>query len=285
MKILIITNLLNECSIEDIWIAKSFEKDGHIVKLVNKYYDKKLEEDFDIFIKRYSWIEDIDEFTVGANESDYETRILEKNLPRINFDGRFDNQGKNYLTQLYRQGYSVVPTISNIVDLDRLGDCQNYLIKPINGYASYGIIEASKSEVQSIWNNNYVIQPKINFDSEVQFYFVGNKYQFSQIFIPKKLLSHENAVFYNPTNEEIELATLFAKLNGDSFNGVQRIDFLKVGSQLLLSELEDDSPYMAIEALSNNDRERFINCFKEMTYSYYENFNKENIKSRVLKKY
>lgn len=283
MKILIITNLLNECSIEDIWIAKSFEKDGHIVKLVNKYYDKKLEEEFDIFLKRYSWIEDIDEFTVGANESDYETRILEKNLPRINFDGRFDNQGKNYLTQLYRQGYSVVPTISNIADFDRLGDYQIYLIKPINGYASYGIIESSKSEVHSVWNNNYVIQPKINFDSEVQFYFVGNKYQFSQIFIPKKLLSHENAVFYNPSNEEIELATLFAKLNGNSFNGVQRIDFLKVGNKLLLSELEDDSPYMAIEALSNNERENFINCFKEMTYSYYENFNKENIKSRVLK--
>ena len=36
MKILIITNLENECSIEDIWIANSFISDGHIVKLVNK---------------------------------------------------------------------------------------------------------------------------------------------------------------------------------------------------------------------------------------------------------
>lgn len=284
MKILIITNLLNECSIEDVWIAKSFERDGHTVKLVNKYYDKRLEDEFDIFIKRYSWIEDIDEFTVGANESDYETRILEKNLPRINFDGRFDNQGKSYLAQLYSQGYSVVPTISNIVDFDRIENYQNYLIKPINGYASYGIIEVPKCDVKSIWNSNYVIQPKINFDSEVQFYFVGNKYQFSQIFIPKKLLSHENAIFYNPSSEEIELATLFAKLNGNSFNGVQRIDFLKLENKLLLSELEDDSPYMAIEALSNNDREKFINCFKEMTYSYYKNFTKENNKNKVLKK-
>ena len=78
MKILIITNLENECSIEDIWIANSFINDGHTVKLVNKYYDKSLEDEYDIFIKRYSWIEDIDDFSVGAEESDYETRILRK---------------------------------------------------------------------------------------------------------------------------------------------------------------------------------------------------------------
>ena len=53
MKILIVTNLENECSIEDVWIADSFKKDGHTVKLVNKYYNKELENEYDIFIKRY----------------------------------------------------------------------------------------------------------------------------------------------------------------------------------------------------------------------------------------
>ena len=284
MKILIITNLLNECSIEDVWIANSFIDDGHTVKLVNKYYDKKLEDEFDIFIKRYSWIEDVDDFTVGAEESDYETRIVSKKLPRINFDGKFDNQGKYYLSELYKLGYPVVPTITDISDLEKIGNSQKYLVKPINGYASYGIIEADKSNIKSYWNKNYVIQPKINFDSEVQFYFIGNKYQFSQIFTPRKLLSHDNAVFYNPTQEEIQLAETFAKLNGDNFNGVQRIDFLKVKDSLLLSELEDDSPYMAIEALPDNKKMDFINNFKEMTYNYYNNFTKENNKSKTLKK-
>lgn len=176
---------------------------------------------------------------------------------------------------MYNAGYSVVPTVNNILELDKLGNHETFLIKPINGYASYGIIESDKNSISNYWNENYVIQPKLNFDSEVQFYFIGNKYEFAQIFTPKKLLSHENAFFYMPTIEEIKLAELFAKLNGESFNGVQRIDFLKMNNKLLLSELEDDSPYMAIEALSDDKRQEFINDFKKMVYEYYNKLNKE----------
>lgn len=284
MKILMVTNLENECSIEDVWIAKSFEEDGHVVTLVNKYYDKNLEDEYDIFIKRYSWIEDIDDFSVGAEESDYETRILKKDLPRINFDGQFDNQGKHYLSNLYNMGYSVVPTINHISNLPNLGTHDNFLVKPVNGYASYGIIESSKDDIAKNWNPNYVIQPKLTFDSEVQFYFIGNKYEFAQIFIPKKALSHENAKFYYPSDEEIKLAETFARLNGENFNGVQRIDFLKQGEKLLLSELEDDSPYMAIEALPEEQRQTFINDYKQMVYEYYNSFQKNSPKIKAKKR-
>lgn len=284
MKILIITNLENECSIEDVWIAKSFMNDGHIVKLVNKYYSKQLESEYDIFIKRYSWIEDINDFSVGAEESDYETRILSKNLPRINFDGKFDNQGKHYLSKLYKNGYPVVPTINNPKYIDKLGKSNEFLIKPVNGYASYGIITSNLQDINKYWNENYVIQPKLSFESEIQFYFIGNKFEFAQIFIPKKILSHENAKFYVPSNKEIEIAKEFAILNGDNFNGVQRIDFLKFKDKILLSELEDDSPYMAIEALSESQRELFIKDFKDMVYSYYDSFKAKNIYTKILKK-
>lgn len=276
MKILIITNLQNECSEEDVWIAESFKKDGNNVKLVNKYYNPEYENQFDIFIKRYSWIEDINQFTVGAEESDYETRLIKKDLPRINFDGQFDNRGKTYLSKLYAKGYPVVPTISTIEDMKKLDSYEDFLIKPINGYDGFGIIEASKEEVPEFWNKNYVIQPKLKFDSELQFYFIGSQYQFAQKFTPKKINSHENANRYYPTDEEIEIATKFASLNGESFNGVQRIDFLKHQDKLMLSELEDDSPYMAIESLSLQERERFIDNFKTMTYNYLKDFNKQN---------
>lgn len=276
MKILIITNLENECSEEDVWIADSFAKDGNIVKLVNKYYDPELENHFDIFIKRYSWIEDISTFAVGAEESDYETRIVKKDLPRINFDGKFDNQGKKYLSKMFSAGLPVVPTINNYLDIDKLPESGTYLVKPVNGYDGFGIIEATKSQLPQVWNKDYVIQPKLEFDSEVQFYFIGTKYQFAQIFTPKKINSHINAKRYFPSDEEIALATKFAKLNGEKFNGVQRIDFLKQKNKLLLSELEDDSPYMAIESLKSDEREKFINNFKKMAYQYYKTFNKNN---------
>lgn len=270
MKILIITNLQNECSEEDVWIAQSFLKDGHEVKLVNKYYNPELEKQFDIFIKRYSWIEDISQFSVGQAESDYETRIVKKDLPRINFDGKFDNSGKHYLSKLYKKGYHVIPTISNPKDLAILPNAERYLVKPVNGYDGFGIIECSREELKYKWNEDYVIQPKVNFDSELQFYFIGNKFEFAQIFKPRKINSHENAYMYTPTKKEIEIAKSFAMLNGKNFNGVQRIDFLKAGDKILLSELEDDSPYMAIEALKGSQREAFINDFKSMTYAYYK---------------
>ena len=117
-----------------------------------------------------------------------------------------------------------------------------------------------------------MIQPKLIFDAEVQFYFIGSKYQFAQIFYPKKINSHINAQRYFPTQEEIMLASRFAQLNGNNFNGVQRIDFLKQKNKLLLSELEDDSPYMAIGSLSPNERNVFINNFKKMTYKYYKEY-------------
>ena len=281
MKILMITNLENECSIEDVWIANSLINDGHEVKLVNKYYDPALEKEYDIFVKRYSWIEDINDFSVGAEESDYETRILKKDLPRINFDGKFDNKGKHYLSKLYKEGYQVVPTVNSIDELNTIGGHEKYLVKPVNGYAGFGIIETNKDNISNYWDEDYVIQPLLNFDSEVQFYFVGNKYEFAQIFIPKKILSHENALSYTPTFEEIELAKTFANLNGNNFNGVQRIDFLKKDNKILLSELEDDSPYMAIEALNDNMREQFINDFKDMVYSYYKNYKQEKKLLRI----
>ncbi len=99
-------------------------------------------------------------------------------------------------------------------------------------------------------------------------------------------MSHANAEFYQPTEEEIKKAQVFANLNGENFNGVQRIDFLKIKNNIYLSELEDDSPYMAIEALNENQRKKFIDDFKTMVYDYYDKINqeKESKKKRELKR-
>lgn len=63
---------------------------------------------------------------------------------------------------------------------------------------------------------------------------------------------------------------------------MQRIDFLKVNGRLLLSELEDDCPYMAIESLSDDKRQEFIENFKKMVYMYYDSLQKQ--KTKILKR-
>ena len=99
-------------------------------------------------------------------------------------------------------------------------------------------------------------------------------------------MSHANAEFYQPTEEEIKKTQVFANLNGENFNGIQRINFLKIKNNIYLSELEDDSPYMAIEALNENQRKKFIDDFKTMVYDYYDKINqeKESKKKRELKR-
>lgn len=58
MKILLLTNLKNEESKEDIWIADILKKDGNIVDISWIDYDEKLDEKYDVFIKRNIWLSD-----------------------------------------------------------------------------------------------------------------------------------------------------------------------------------------------------------------------------------
>ena len=49
MNILMITNIDSDEKLEDIWLARAFQEDGHSVAIVDKNYDEKLESIFDIF--------------------------------------------------------------------------------------------------------------------------------------------------------------------------------------------------------------------------------------------
>lgn len=52
MNILMISNLDDDEKLEDIWLARGFQQDGHKVAIVDKDYDEKLEDIFDVFFKK-----------------------------------------------------------------------------------------------------------------------------------------------------------------------------------------------------------------------------------------
>ena len=83
------------------------------------------------------------------------------------------NATKFRAKQIHNWIYS--KSVSTIDEIDLLPKANSYLLKPVNGYGGYGIIESSYDNLINLWNENYVIQPKIDFDSELQFYFIGNK--------------------------------------------------------------------------------------------------------------
>lgn len=269
MNILIISNFDDDEKLEDIWISRAFQKDGHKVAIVDKNYDERLEDIFDVFIRRNTWdskasIENI------SKTSGFEKRIIEKNLPRINFDGKYDgnDNGKEYLVRLFEKGYKVIPSIDNLNNLHLLNYPEKYMLKLKNSYDGIGQKILNTNDVNEKFNEKYIIQPLMEFVSEVQFYYIKDKFQYALEFIPSKVPVYPDAIEYVYNESELKIANEFAKLN-DDYYGIQRIDFIKLkDGTLLLTEIEDIAPYLDLDCVNENIRNKFIEDYKNMVYEY-----------------
>ena len=267
MNILMLSNQDSDEKLEDLWLAKSFMLDGHNVFVVNNDYDESLDQNFDVFIRRSLWnsnpqLEDMD-----TNYSFIE-RIKKKNVFRVNFDGKFDGNGKSYLVDLFKKGYKVIPSVDKLENLDLLGEYDKYLLKLKDSYDGIGQKIVKKGELIDEFDDEYIIQPLMKFKSEVQFYYIKEKLEYALEFIPSKVPVYPDPVIYSYTKEEKSLADSFASLNGDYF-GIQRIDFIKLSDgKLLLTEIEDIDPYLDLDCVSEEVKQGFIKDYKEMVYEY-----------------
>lgn len=274
MNILMISNIDNDEKLEDIWLARSFQKDGHAVAIVDKNYDENLESLFDVFLLRNTWNSDADIETI-KKRSNFKKRIISKNLPRINFDGNYDGKNKEYLVHLYKEGYPVIPTIDDIKDIAVLGQYNEFMLKLKSSYDGIGQMILDKQELCQKFNDSYIIQPFMKFKSEVQFYYIKDKLEYALEFIPSKVPIYPDAIKYIPNENEIKLANQFSKLNGNYY-GIQRIDFIKLNDDtLLLTEIEDIAPYLDLDCVDEKTKNKFILDYKNMVYEYMENINKD----------
>lgn len=270
MNILMISNLDSDTKLEDIWLARAFEEDGHKVAVVDKNYDERLEDIFDVFLRRNTWDSNATIENVGKS-LDFKRRIIEKNLPRINFDGKYDGGGKEYLVELFKKGYPVIPSIDNLKNINLLNSPNKYMLKLKDSYDGIGQKRVTQEELEKEFTNSYIIQPVMKFKSEVQFYYVKDKLEYALEFIPSKVPIYPDAIEYKYSNNEAIIADKFAKLNGDYY-GVQRIDFIKLEDDtLLLTEIEDIAPYLDLDCLDEQTRNKFIQDYKNMVYDYMNN--------------
>ena len=270
MNILMITNIDSDEKLEDIWLARAFQEDGHTVAIVDKNYDEKLESIFDIFLKRNTWSSSATIENVSEKYT-FRERIIKKNLPRINFDGKYDGSDKSYLVKLFKNGYEVIPTIDNLDDLKLLDNPNKYMLKLKESYDGIGQLVLKKEELELKFNNSYIIQPFMKFKSEVQFYYIKDKFEYALEFVPSKVPVYPNAIMYEYNSNELEMANKFALLNGEYY-GIQRIDFIKLEDDtLLLTEIEDISPYLDLDQVDTETREKFITDYKIMVYEYMKN--------------
>ncbi len=267
--ILILSNPQNDELMEDMYIANSFKEDGNIVDVKWIDYNENLDENYDIIIRRNTWVEEENKTEYFKLKNDYLIERLNiKNIRTINLEG-LDGHGKMYLCELFKLGKKVIPTINNINELSNLGNAREYVLKDNNSFGSglgQKIIKANKLIDQ--FKEGYLIQPKLEFRSEVQCYFVGDKLMYVYEYTPSKYPNYPTPRLIQLNVKEKSLAVEFANISKLKY-GFKRIDFLRLkNNELILLEIEDNSPHMNLEKLDYKFRNKVIKEYKNNIYEY-----------------
>lgn len=258
-KILYLTDLYYEAKgrkyyEEDIYITGRL-KDYFDVVLCNPKNSESFEKDVDLIVFRNTGAISVFKDVYDA----FVERIKTKNLKTFNeFCGKADMRGKQYLLDLTLQNYPVIPTVDALEDIDLLPVTDRYVIKPKDGADSIGLefLSANELKKRKFEKGTTLIQPAIDFEYEVSFYFINDKLEYA-LYAPNKE-QRWNLEKYNFNSEDIEFAHKFITWN-DIKSGIQRVDACRTkDGKLLLVELEDLNPYLSVLDLDDETRESFI---------------------------
>lgn len=260
MKILYLTDLYYNAKgrdyyEEDLYITGKLKEEFDIA-LCHPLNSKSFEKEADLIVFRNTG--PVSGFRKTFDE--FVERVKTDNLKTFNeFTGKADMQGKQYLLDLTARDYPVIPTIDSIENLELLGDCEKYVIKPKDGADSIGLEFLDKKELLKRNLENTLIQPAIDFEYEVSFYFINNTLEYA-LYAPDKEKRWE-LERYDFTRKDKEFALKFIEWNTIE-NGIQRVDACRTrDGRLLLVELEDLNPYLSLLELDSKTRERFMNDF------------------------
>ena len=179
------------------------------------------------------------------------------------FDGKADMKGKQYLLELTAEKYPVIPTVDSVDDISILPKSDLYVIKPKDGADSIGLDFVTLEEINghNICPGTMLIQPAIDFQYEVSFYFIDEKFEYA-LYAPDKL-KRWKLKEYDCTDEDIAFAREFIEWNTVT-HGIQRVDACRTkDGELLLVELEDLNPYLSILEVEEKIRYKFLNDMME----------------------
>lgn len=263
-KILFVTDLYYEAKgrlyyEEDLFLTSELRKDFNLV-ICNPKDMNSFTDDFDLTIFRNAG-------PVANFKDEYElfrNNVKLKNLKTYNsFNGKGDMNGKDYLIELTKKNFDVIKTIDTINDFSKLPDVETYVIKPKDGADSIGMEFLSKEVLlRRVDKNdkNTLIQPLINFEYEVSFYFIDKEFQYA-LYAPDKNRRWELKE-YKATKEDLDFANSFIEWNNIN-HGIQRVDACRDNNgKLLLVELEDLNPYLSLLDISPKLRDKFVKNLK-----------------------
>lgn len=167
---------------EDLFLS-GILKDHFDIVLCNPKNSSSFENDVDLIIFRNTGS------VLNFKEvyDSFRERVKTNNLKTFNdFTGKADMCGKQYLLDLTLDGYSVIPTIDDIENIGLLPETDTYVIKPKEGADSIGLEFLTEEElIKRDLDNDILIQPAIDFEYEVSFYFINDKFEYA-LYAPNK---------------------------------------------------------------------------------------------------
>ncbi|WP_225802495.1 hypothetical protein [Streptomyces sp. NK15101] len=182
--------------------------------------------------------------------------------------GRGDMAGKQYLLDLTAAGHPVIPTVDRAEDLHLLPEAAEYAVKPKAGADSIGLRFLPYGELAGLAYGELLVQPRVDFRYEVSFYFVDDLFQYAlHAPDPERRWVLEP---YEPTADDLAFARRFIDWNTLD-HGVQRVDACRApGGELLLVELEDLNPYLSLDRVPEETRDRFATVLTDSLRRFLE---------------
>lgn len=191
---------------------------------------------------------------------EFQKTVLSKRLNIYNsFDGKGDMQGKQYLLNLSKSEYPVIPTINQLNDFSKIDGHERYVIKPIVGADSIGMQVLDKNLLFEVELGGFLVQPYLNFEYEISFYFIDGEFQYA-LYAPEKKKRWE-LIEIEPSTEDLQFAYQFIEWN-QMKHGIQRVDACRIeNGELLLVELEDLNPFLSLDCAKKHSRSKFMKNF------------------------
>lgn len=245
---------------EDLFLTSQLRKDFQVV-ICHPKDTEMFEKDFDLIVFRNAG----PVINFKDHYQSFRHRVVTNQLKTYNsFNGKGDMDGKDYLIELTKNGFPVIPTIDSLDNLKNLPDVETYIIKPKDGADSIGFEFVHKSELDTKIDaneKNMLVQPFINFEYEVSFYFIDKEFQYA-LYTPDKSKRWELKE-YIPTKQDLQFAERFIEWNNLDW-GIERVDACRTKEgQLLLVEHEDLNPYLSLSLLPPKVCDSFVETFKK----------------------
>ncbi len=174
--LLFLTNLKNGSEEEDLYLS-SFLRIYFNVYIAHPLDIATLEDSFDVCLVRNIW----PTYEYEPYKTQLICRLVRKGIvPRSSVEAGYlkhkNYLEKEYLLDLFNKNFPVIPTVDRRSDLYKLGNTRRYFIKPKNKCDGIGSARITRQELLGRRLKNYIIQPYIQFDYEICFYFIDNNF-------------------------------------------------------------------------------------------------------------